>query len=206
LAKLIKILAASVGGGLVLGAGIRLGEAIASRNPAANADGDHKLAERLSDVEGRLRGLEGGNVSPAEPGQHREERTPVPRSEMRDWLEEAVAARMSDVELRLRVESERDRKQILDAIADQIQTRLLQRISKVEEEVVNQSAAMSELRECSLRTDKSIQKLLGGLDKLIVRHLSTQDETADPSSGSSGRPEAAEASATEREPVFHAKI
>ncbi|HEY3823995.1 MAG TPA: hypothetical protein VGL82_05525 [Bryobacteraceae bacterium] len=193
MAKLIKILAASVGGGLVLGAGIRLGEAIASRNPAPNADGDPKLAERLSDLEGRLRGLEGGNVSPAEPERNREGGTPVLRSEMRDWLEEAVAARVSDAELRLREESERGRGQILDAVAEQIQTRLMQRISKLEQEVAGQSAAMSELRECSLRTERSIQRLLGGLEKLVVRHPSAAEEAADPSSQSGALPEVAEA-------------
>jgi uncharacterized coiled-coil protein SlyX len=172
-AKLIKILAASVGGGLVLGAGIRLGEAIASRNPATGADADHKLGERLSELEGRLRSLEGEQ---AEPEQNSKGSPPVPHSEIRDWLEEAVMARM-------------------DTVADQIQTRLITRISKLEEEVAGQSAAMSELRECSLRTERSIQRLLGSIDKLIVRQPSPAKEAADPPTESEPTPQTAEASA-----------
>jgi uncharacterized coiled-coil protein SlyX len=47
---------------------------------------------------------------------------------------------------------------------------VIQRISRLEDEVAGQSAAMSELRECSLRTEQSMQKLLGGIDRLIVKN------------------------------------
>ena len=57
MAKLIKILAASVGGGLVLGAGIRLGEAFASQLPVAGMDSG-KLSDRLGQLENRLLTLE----------------------------------------------------------------------------------------------------------------------------------------------------
>ena len=57
-ARLLKILAASVGSGLVLGAGIRLGEAIAAQSPALRQNGGGKLAERLGDLENRLLSLE----------------------------------------------------------------------------------------------------------------------------------------------------
>jgi uncharacterized coiled-coil protein SlyX len=161
LAKLIKILAASVGGGLVLGAGIRLGEAIAAQIPVSG-DPAQKLAARLGELENRLLSLEAENPAAAE--------RPDPRGELRGWLEESVSERMAEVETRLRTESERSQKQMLDAFAESVQTRVMHRISRLEEEVAGQSAAMNELRECSLRTQQSIQKLLGGLDKLIVRN------------------------------------
>ena len=50
MAKLIKILVASVGGGIVLGAGIRLGEAIAAQLPASSLGAGEKLAERLGEL------------------------------------------------------------------------------------------------------------------------------------------------------------
>lgn len=180
-ARLLKILAASVGSGLVLGAGIRLGEAIAAQSPALRQNGGGKLAERLGDLENRLLSLEvespaaissrvdrqAAEVSAVRSQLNRDNRQ---IDELRDWFEESLNARMAEVELRLRAESERDRKQMLDAFAESVQTRVIQRISKLEEEVADQSAAMSELRECSLRTEQSMQKLLGGLDRLIVRN------------------------------------
>ena len=195
MAKLIRILAASVGSGLVFGAAIRLGEAIADRYPV---DAGRKLSERLGELETRLLSLEGetgaANGSPLD-GEERQQEASIDaglqlRGELREWLEESVAARITDLELRLQAESERGRKQMLDAFAESVQTRVIQRISRLEEEVAGQSAAMSELRECSLRTEQSVQKLLGGLDKLVVRRPPAPEEAViDASSADPASPE-----------------
>jgi hypothetical protein len=179
LAKLIKILAASVGGGLVVGAGIRLAEAIAARHPSVRADESRKLSERLDVLEDRLLGLEGKDRSAIQ--SHLNGEVIRLRGELRDWLEESVAAHMTEVELRLKTDSELGRKQMLDAIAETVQTRVIHRISRLEDEVAGQSAAMSELRECSLRTEQSVQKLLGGLDRLILKHTPAAEEAIEPS-------------------------
>jgi uncharacterized coiled-coil protein SlyX len=196
LGKLIKILAASVGGGLVLGAGIKLGEAIAAQIPVADLESGQKLAERLGDLENRLLSLEAEApaVAGARPESEKQtaeasaEQTLVDsaqttlqlRGELRNWLEENVNVRMAEVETRLRTESERGQKQMLDAFAESVQTQVIQRISRLEEEVAGQSAAMSELRECSLRTERSVHKLLGGLDKLIVKNPPAAEEAGLP--------------------------
>ena len=191
MANFIKILAASVGGGLVLGAGIRLGEAIAAREPGTQPGGNHKLTQRIGALESRLEGLEAGSAAVSTPrfDAHAAELSAVRsqihkdngqiemlnetstrlRGELQGWLEVNVATRMADVEARLKLETERSQKQMLDAFVDTVQTRVIQRISSLEEEVAGQSAAMSELRECSMRTEQSMQKLLGGLDRLIVK-------------------------------------
>jgi uncharacterized coiled-coil protein SlyX len=79
---------------------------------------------------------------------------------------------------------------MLDAFAESVQTRVIQRISRLEEDVAGQSAAMSELRECSLRTEQSVQKLLGGLDKLVVRRPPAPEEAViDASSADPASPE-----------------
>jgi uncharacterized coiled-coil protein SlyX len=167
LPKLINILAASIGSGIVLGAGIRLGEAITAQYSAPGSDAGRKLAEKLEEklgtLENRLLNLE--EESPAEL-----------RVKLRDWLDESVTTRMADVEARLRAESERGRKQTLDAFAESVQTRVIHRISKLEEEVAGQSAAMNELRDCSLRTERSMQQLLGGLERLIVKNRPAAEE------------------------------
>ena len=179
MAKLIKILAASVGGGIVLGAGIRLGEAIATWEPGAQPG--QKFSERLGELEHRLQDLE-AEISPADaipldfdagtilsrPATSFET-APGLRRELEEWLAESVATRMADVEARLKAEAERGQKQMLDAFVESVQTRVIHRISQLEDEVAGQSASMNELRECSLRTERSIQKLLGGLDKLIPK-------------------------------------
>ena len=188
----------------MLGAGIRLGEALASQLPASAMESDHKLAERLGELENRLQSLEAENPAAIDSrpefeqqafekqssekqttdesavraqldaeGRHIDEVNQTAlrlRGELREWLEESVTARMAEVETRLRTESERGQSQMLDAFAESVQTRVIQGISRLEEEVASQSAAMNELRECSLRTERSVHKLLGGLDRLIVKN------------------------------------
>ena len=211
MAKLITILAASVGGGLLLGAGIRLGEAIVNSDlpPRRDLETDDQLAVRLGALEERLRNLEPENPAfTANGASHPDSRIDIQaaevaairsqlnrddrelealseiglklRSELRGWLEESVGARMADVESKLRAESERSQKQMLDAFVDGVQTRVMNRIARLEEEVGGQSAALTELRECSLRTEQSMQKLLGGLDRLIIAQPSSPADTPPP--------------------------
>lgn len=131
----------------MLGAGIRLGEAIAVNPPVSTEEtGDHVLQRLDSD---------GMNLS--------NEASARLRGELQAWLE-----------TRLRAESERNRTQLLEALVESIQTRVIPRISRLEEEVVVQSAAITESREWSLRTEQSLQKLLGGLDKLILKNPTTE--------------------------------
>jgi uncharacterized coiled-coil protein SlyX len=197
LAKLIRILAASLGGGLVLGAGIKLGEAIAAQIPVSDEPG-RTLAQRLGELENRLLSLEA--ESPAAAGSP--QTSLRLRGELRDWLEDSVTVRMAEVEMRLRADSERGQKQMLDDFAENVQTRVMHRISRLEEEVAGQSAAMNELRECSLRTERSVHKLLGGLDRLIVKNApATAEEAPAPKAGPAPAPKAEPAPAAAPQPA-----
>ncbi len=190
-----KILAASVGGGLVLGAGIRLGEAIATGGPESGPNSNRKFAEKVGAVEKRLAALETkpkpegapaiGSRFAAQEAELSAIRSRIEkesrevdalganslrlRGELRGWIQEAVATQIADVEVHLKMEAERTQQQMLDAVVEGIEARLMHRLSGLEEEVAGQLAAMSELRECSLRNEQSLQKLLGGLDRLIVQ-------------------------------------
>lgn len=181
----------------MLGAGIRLGEALVSREQAEpqNSRDDKEVAARLGLIEDRLKHLE---IAPSGPlaGKDaaafetmrsemaaRDRRVEALgeisislRSELQTWLEESVAARMTEVESKLRSEAEQSRKNMLDAFAETVQTRVMQRIARLEEEVAGQSAAMNELRECSLRTEQSVQRLLGGIDRLVARQSARPEE------------------------------
>jgi len=187
LPKLISILAASIGGGIVLGAGIRLGEAIAAQSQAPGANAGDKLVEKLEEklgaLEDRLVTLE--LESPAEL-----------RVELRDWVDESVTTRMAEVEKRIKAESDIGQKQVLDAFAESVQTRVIQRISKLEEEVATQSSAMNELRDCSLRTERSMQQLLGGIERLIVKNPPAAEEAVN------ATPERPASEAALAEPTF----
>jgi hypothetical protein len=191
-AKFINILAASVGGGILLGTGIRLGEAIVGGEPRATRDSEAggRLETRLGALEDRLVSLEAAGSRTGDARQERQTgavaaiRSELAREdervaalsqigaqlrvELQGWLEHSVGSRMADVEAKLRAESEDARRQVLDAFAESVHTRVTQRISRLEEEVAGQSAAMAELRDCSLRTEHSLQKLLCGLDRLLA--------------------------------------
>ena len=93
---------------------------------------------------------------------------------------------MAEVQTRLRMESERSQRQILGAFVESMQTRVFQRIPRLEEGFASQSAAMTELRECSRRTKRSMQKLQGGLDRLIFTPESREAGSAPPTPPSSG--------------------
>jgi uncharacterized coiled-coil protein SlyX len=175
MASLLKILAASVGSGIVLGAGIRLGETIATRIPVPESEAGSRLARRLEAVETRLTAL-----TPRDETVESATTTQMVREDLRTWLDATVAERMAEVETRLQSESARGQKEILDTFAEGVETRVIHRISRLEEEVASQSAAMNELRECSLRTEKSVQKLLGGLDRLIAPKTEEQHRVAVP--------------------------
>lgn len=178
--KLIKILATSVGGGLLFGAGIRLGEAIGTWKSPSDEETAGKLADRLKVLEGRMRQMEGSaSAADLPPFPERARSATADFSdaaelqyELHNWMEKSVASKMSDIESRLRAESERGQQEMLDSFVENVQTRVIQRITRLEDEVASQSAAMNELRECSLRTERSVQKLLGGLDRLIVSQTS----------------------------------
>ena len=178
MAKLIKILAASFGGGLALGAGIRLGEALASRD----ADGDAKQS-RHPDLESRIESRIDRHE--AEVSAIRSQLAAESRQiealgelgarlhkELPEWIEKSVARRIEEAEADLRNESERSQKQALDTFIDGVQTRVAHRISRLEEEVSMHSAAMTELHACSLRTEASIEKLAVSVERLISRRVS----------------------------------
>jgi len=223
MAKLISILAASVGGGLVLGASIRLGEAIGSsirpaqgqagepalpagaRSAAARAD--VLLNRRLDRLEERL------SQAPLHPGPAPTPAGPQPapewqsalagvvarmdrqqkeveairhqakgatqavdsvgeiaahlRDEIQRQLREDLDQRLAAVEEKLQLSVEAARGEAVGAMLASIEARVAPRIDRLESDIVNQSAALAELRDCSLQSERSIQRLLGVLDRVM---------------------------------------
>jgi chromosome segregation ATPase len=228
MAKLINILAASIGGGVVLGAGIRMVERMAA-DRAELPGGAGELVGRLDSLEQRLVRVEGrspfgspsahgagenGGENPAAVDSaaaaevaaamdhafasvqnrfnaqqaeveamrtqlasanlgiaHLNRKDEQLREELRGWVDENVRERLAAAETKLQRSIESAQKSTLDALVEGVQTRVILRISKLEEEVAGQSAAMAELRECSLSTERSMQKLLEGIDRLVATQV-----------------------------------
>lgn len=217
MAKLINILAASIGGGVVLGAGIRMVERMTVERMAADrADlpgGPGELLGRLDSLEQRLARVENAasavTACPPESAPavevaaamdhafssvhsrlhaqqaevdgmrtqlasanlgiaHLQRKDELLREELRGWVDENVRERLAAAEVKLQRSIESTQKSTLDALVEGVQTRVIARISKLEEEVAGQSAAMADLRECSLSTERSMQKLLEGIDRLVA--------------------------------------
>ncbi len=187
MAKLISILAASFGGGLVLGAGIRLGEAAAQRRrtaparnsegfPGKNPAGEEPTGEELSTRISRQMDEQATEVAAIRAKLAAESRQVEAlgemgdrlRREIPDWIEKSVARRFEEAEAGLRAEASRTRQETLDSFVDGVQMRIGQRISRLEEEVSMHSSAMTELRACSLRTEAGIEKLAGSLERFLA--------------------------------------
>jgi hypothetical protein len=175
MAKLITILAASFGGGLVLGAGIRLGEALASRetdgtrnHAGSPGDLEARVAARMDEQAAAVSDIRSKLAAEARQIEELGELGARLHKELPEWIEKSVARRIGEAEADLKAESGRSQKEALDAFVDGVQTRVAHRISRLEEEVSMHSAAMTELRACSLRTEASMEKLAGSLDRLLA--------------------------------------
>lgn len=207
MANLIRILAVSLGGGVALGAGIRLGERIAQSAPVGHPDSERftgdQLSAQLLRLEGRLSRIEGVSALDLAPvdlarvdlaglesrlSAQAEEVAAVReqldsggrravdsaqtserlRAELRQWVDQRVDERLRGLETRLRGENDEAQREMLNTVIESVQTRVLHRISRLEEEVTSQAGGMQELRECTMRTEQSMQKLLGGIDRLVA--------------------------------------
>jgi hypothetical protein len=175
MAKLINILVASFGGGLVLGAGIRLGEALANREtgsapePGAHpGDLEARMAMRMEEQAAEVSAIRSKLAAESHRIEALGELGVRLQRELPEWIEKSVARRIGEAEADIIAESGRSRKEALEAFIDGVRTRVAHRISRIEEEVSMHSAAVTELRACSLRTEASIEKLADSLDRLLA--------------------------------------
>jgi hypothetical protein len=204
MAKLIHILAASVGSGLVLGASIRLGEALGST--ARKTDKrrikpiDPFLAARLDRLEEKVR-VSGSSGSPASNGamnvgvladvvarmdrQQSEmeglrrqlshvdsagETADQLRDDLHRQLSEELDQRLAIVEEKLHLSMNTANREAVNAMLASIETRVTPRIARLESEINSQSAALAELRDCSLQSERSIFRLVTVLERTVSQN------------------------------------
>jgi hypothetical protein len=230
MAKFFNILAASVGSGLVLGASIRLGEALGTRLkatlPALAGNGAQPLRpspppdrrygnpvppvliSRLDHLEDKMSRAfsqfdEPSGVNPGAAPPTPEWKTIVAgvvarmdrqqsdvdsirqqvsratraldsvgdianhlRSDLQKEMSRDLDERLAAVEARVQLRLEAAHGETLDAMVSAMENRVTPRIIRMEGEIAGQTAAVSELRECALQSERSIQRLLGVLERI----------------------------------------
>ena len=199
--RLLKALAISFGGGLALGAGIKIGQASVNTRPRKQSDLD-PLLQRLDAVEGRIVRVESSSRHPSPaasaPGvvapnfsaeqlhglsldirnvdhklEELEARLPV-------LIRGGVTERVDEVYVTLRREIEEVHNRAIQALVDTLQNQVMQRMSVIESGLTDQSKAIGDLRQSSMRTDLSLQKMLAGIEQLRDQSKPPSPPRSDP--------------------------
>jgi chromosome segregation ATPase len=173
---------------------------VAAAMDHAFSSAHNRLNSQQADVDGIRAQLASANLGIVHLNQQGEQL----REELRGWVDENVRQQIAGAEATLQRSIERTQLHTLDALVEGVQTRVILRISKLEEEVAGQSAAMADLRECSLSTERSMRKLLEGIDRLVATQARAEAKPEEPRAPDSAMPPSAgEGDAVVRpEPIF----
>jgi hypothetical protein len=175
----MHLLAVSAGGGLMVGVGIRWAE---NRRPEVSPDRSvsrdqsrpdqfrNDSADRLAPFLARLESLESRIAEYKHRSCSETKTVEVDRTSSLDEISEQIAA----MERTLRQELERRHRARIDQLSEALERSLTQRISPLEAEIEKQRTAVGELRDFSLRTETSVQKLIEGIEKLAVSQAASQ--------------------------------
>jgi DNA-binding NarL/FixJ family response regulator/tetratricopeptide (TPR) repeat protein len=150
------------------------------------ADGIRPILDRLDEIEGRVLEMEEGEEPlPADPrgwlsteladslSGSRSSGRGVSRMSTRDleanlpqMIEEAVTKRFQSMAGKLQEEIEEQHVRTLETFVKNIQTKLVQRVSLLEQNMTQQAEAMHQLREYNQRTEDNLSRLISGVDRL----------------------------------------
>jgi len=83
-----------------------------------------------------------------------------------EMIEQAVTNRFNQMAGKLQQEIEETHVKTLETFVKNIQVKLVQRVSALEQDMSKQADAMNELRQSSLRTEDNLSRLITGVDKL----------------------------------------
>ena len=95
-----------------------------------------------------------------------------------------VTERVDEVYVTLRREIEEVHNRAVQALVDTLQNQVMQRMSVIETGLTEQSKAIGDLRQSSLRTDQSLQKMLAGIEQLRDQSKPPSLPRPDPGFGS----------------------
>ena len=167
--RLTTMLLASLGGGILLGTGLRLGEALTAGATAPNGSSSQdraaqRVLRRIRHIEARLEQAEAGRGREGEGRQSGHLRTLKAQVAM---LEREIAAQEGAGDTPVAADAGPFAETNANAAAESIQARVIDRITKLEEATASQSGALRDLQACSIKTEKSVQLLIAGLDRWL---------------------------------------
>jgi len=195
--SVLKTLAISFGGGLALGAGMRLAQGPAKGRSEPPADLDPLLA-RLKSVESRIVKMESTErvaPVPSVPApfvektlaafesrlaaqltdveqlrveiRHVDERLSDLDVQLPVLIQSTVDVRFREVEQHLQRDFEEAQSRSMAAFVETLQTKVVERISTLETNLAEQSQVIGKLRDTSVRSDENLQKMLAGIERLV---------------------------------------
>ena len=154
---------------------------------AEMADGIRPILDRLDEIEDRVMEMETGDEPlPADPrgwlsaqlsdtltgsrSAQGESRWQPQQSRLEarlpELIEQAVTKRFQSMAGKLQEEIEEQHVRTLETFVKNIQTKLVQRVSVLEQNMQHQADAMLQLREYNQRTEDNLSRLITGVDKL----------------------------------------
>lgn len=89
-------------------------------------------------------------------------------------VQSTVDVRFNEVQHKLQQDFEEAQSRSMNAFVDTLQTRVVDRINTLETNLAGQSEAIGKLRDTSLRTDESLQKMLLGIERLVDQSRAPQ--------------------------------
>ncbi len=97
------------------------------------------------------------------------------RTQIPELVEDAIATRFVDIEERFYSQIRQIHQQAADSFMQSTHARVGTRVAAVEATMAEQSLAMADLKQSSLETDRNLQRMLAGLDRLTgeLMRLST---------------------------------
>jgi hypothetical protein len=151
------------------------------------ADGIRPILDRLDEIDNRVALMESGDEEmPGDPrgwlstelvrtynsSTHGRENAMVGRTvadmeaRLPQLIEQAVTQRFNQMAGKLQQEIEETHVRTLESFVKNIQGKLVQRVSALENDMTRQAEAMNQLRDYSQRTEENLSRLISGVDKL----------------------------------------
>jgi hypothetical protein len=110
------------------------------------------------------------------------------RSDLQKELSRNLDERLAAVEARVHLRMEAAHGETLDAMVSAMENRVTPRIVRMESEIAGQTAAVSELRECALQSERSIQRLIGVLERVMNPAQTPPEQGGTPQGGREAAP------------------
>lgn len=165
------------------------------------ADGIRPILDRLEEIDSRVSMMETGDVEvPGDPrtwlttqlaqtvGGRGGRDVGIGRNvddfeaKLPQLIEEAVTKRFSQMAGKLQQEIEETHVRTMESFVKNIQVKLVQRVTALEQDMSRQADAMKQLREYSQRTEENLGRLISGVDRLaqdLPRRLATTKTQAE---------------------------